>query len=279
MLVICGDLQLTSSQVIRFPESPPGQLPPLPFERRVRHETPIAAADAEVVYVAGCDSRYFLLFGEALAASLARRAGARLTLHVHLINPDPAAEALLERLRAKPALPIICSRENVDLSTLGERQRRTYLACARYLMLPELLERYGKPILVADADQLVVADLRGLLRELATHDVGLLRNDRQIHNILALVSASPLGINHTPGGRQFVRTLCDTVTGRMADPAGLSWHLDQAGLAIAHLWRSDIKTLRLPVWIMDSVINPTAAPDMLSPRAVLVHHDDARAHR
>jgi tetratricopeptide (TPR) repeat protein len=268
-LVMCGDLQFTSSRVIRFPESPPATPIAQPFDRRVWHEPPLAAAGAEAIYVIGCDSRYFLLFGEALATSLARRSGASLALHVHLVNPDQAAEALLERLRKKQALlPILCSRENVELSTLGERQRRTYLSCARYLILPELLERYGRPMLVADADQLVVGDLRALLRELGEHDVGLLRDDRQIDNIVALISASVLGVNYSPNGRRFVRTLYETVVGRMADPAGLSWHLDQAGLAVAHLWHSEIKTLRLPMWIMDSVIDPTAASDTLSPRAL-----------
>jgi tetratricopeptide (TPR) repeat protein len=266
-LVTCGDLQLTSSRVIRFPESPPAIPMAPPFNRVVRHE-PALATGAEAVYFVGCDSRYFLLFGEALATSLVRRAGAPLALHLHLVNPNPAAEALLERLRTKPVLPIVCSRESVDLSALGERQRRTYLSCARYLVLPELLERYAKPMLVADADQLVVADLRPLLRDLAEHDIGLLRNDRMIHNILALVSASVLGVNDSRDGRRFVRTLRDTISERMADPAGLSWHLDQASLAVTHLWHSEIRTLPLPEWIMDSTIDPTAAPDSLLPRAL-----------
>jgi tetratricopeptide (TPR) repeat protein len=267
-LVTCGDLKLTSSRVIRFPESSPTQPLESPFGRQVCWEPPLAASDAEAMYIVGCDSRYFLLFGEALIASLARRAGARLGLHLHLVNSDQAAEALLERLRAKPVLPIVCSRENVDLGALGERQRRTYLACARYLILPDLLERYARPMLVTDTDQLVVADLRALLRDLSNYDVALLRDDRQIHNILALISASVMGINHSPGGQRFARTLCDTVSGRMADPAGLSWHLDQAGLAVAHLWHSEIRTLRLPRWVMDSVISPTARPDKPSPRAL-----------
>jgi hypothetical protein len=266
-LLTCGDLQLTSSRVVRFPESPPAIAVAPPFDRDVCHE-PMLATGAEAVYFVGCDSRYFVLFGEALATSLARRAGAPLALHLHLINPDPAAEALLERLRTKPVLPIVCSRERVDLSALGKRQRHTYLSCARYLVLPELLEGYAKPMLVADADQLVVADLRALLRELGEHDIGLLRDDREIHNILALVSASVLGISYSRDGRRFVRTLRDTISERMADPAGLSWHLDQASLAVAHLWHSEIRTLRLPMWIMDSVTDPAVAPDTLSPRAL-----------
>ncbi len=269
-LIPCGDGHFTSSRIIRFPEPPPAATatPVPPFVRRVRHEPPAEAAGAEAIYFVGCDSRYFLLFGEALANSLARRAGARLALHLHLVNPDLAAEELLQRLRATPSLPILCSREQVDRSAFGERQWRTYLSCARYLVLPELLDRYARPMLVADADQLVVGDLRGVLREVAAHDVGVLRNDWQIANILCLVSASILAVNATPGGRRFARTLCDAVVGRMADPVGLSWHLDQAGLAVAHLWHRDVRTLRLAPWIMDSVIDPMAAPDTLAPRAL-----------
>jgi tetratricopeptide (TPR) repeat protein len=268
-LITCGDFELTSSRIIHFPSSAASnaQEPVEPFIRRVSHE-PYEVADADAVYFIACDSRYFLLFGEALANSLVRRAGARLMFHIHLVNPEPAAEALLERLRANLPLPIACSRENVDLSAFGKRQRRTYLSCARYLVLPTLLERYALPMLVADADQLVVRDLRNLLLELGSHDVGLLRFDDQIANILALISASIVGVNSTPKGLRFVRTLSDTLVGRMLDPVGLSWHLDQAGLAVAHLWHRDVKTLRLRTSIMDSVIDPLASPDSLSSEAL-----------
>jgi tetratricopeptide (TPR) repeat protein len=277
-LITCGDLQFTSSRVVRFPDSRPAVTPEIPFGRRVWQEAHGAAENAEAVYVVGCDSRYFLLFGEALANSLGRHAGARLVMHLHLINPNPAAEALLERLRVNPVLPIVCSRESVDLSAFGERQRRTYMSCARYLILPDLLERYSRPILVADADQLVVADLRPLLRDLEQHDVGLMRDDLQIPNIISLISASVVAINFSPGGLRFARTLRDTVTERMADPAGLGWHLDQAGLAVAHLWHRDIRTLRLAPWIMDSVIDPMAAPDKLDPRALFWSITFTHAH-
>jgi hypothetical protein len=176
-LITCVDLQVTSSRVVRFPNPHETTTPEIPFDRQVRHEAPGAVKNSDAVYVVGCDSRYFLLFGEALANLLARRAGAELVLHFHLVNPDLAAEALLKRLRVNPLLPIVCSRESLDLSEFTERQRRTYLACARYLILPELLERYSRPMLVAAADQLVVADLRPLLRDLEQHDVGLMRNN------------------------------------------------------------------------------------------------------
>jgi tetratricopeptide (TPR) repeat protein len=86
-LIRCGDFELTSSRVIRFPDREPASAPALdpPFGRRVLHEPCAAPPGAEAIYVVGCDTRYFLLFGEALANSLARRAGARLALHFHLV--------------------------------------------------------------------------------------------------------------------------------------------------------------------------------------------------
>lgn len=267
-LISCGDLQQTSTRIIRFPTSLPAPLPTPRFRRRVRYELLAEPAAVQAIYVAGCDSRYFLLFGEALANSLAQRAGVPFLLHVHLVNPDPAAEALLERLRAKPPLPIACSRESVDLSDLGDRPRRTYLACARFLVLPELLETYARPMVVADADQLVMGDLGGLLHDLRGHDVALLRDDSHIANLASLISASVLAFNPSPGGRRFTRTVCDILTERMTDPAGLSWHLDQATLAVAHLWHPEISTLRLPPTIMDSVVDQRVAPDALGAKAL-----------
>jgi hypothetical protein len=269
-LVPCGDLQPTCCRVIRFPVSLPQTRlePPAQFQRRVSYDAASDFPDAEVVYLVGCDSRYFQLFGEALTNSLARRSGLPLVLHFHLINPDATAETLLARLRAQSAVPVACSRETVALADLNERQRRTYLSCARYLVLPDILERYGRWLIVADADQLVVRNLTPFMHELTDHDVGLLRDDRNVGNILSLVSASVLAVSPTPGGRLFARTLRDVLAERTNDPLALSWHLDQAALAVTHLWLPDIRTRRLPIWIMDSVIDPMAPPDMLDPRSL-----------
>jgi hypothetical protein len=269
-LITCGDLQRTSSRVVRFPESLPETChePPAHLQRRVAYEMAADVPNVEAVYLVGCDSRYFQLFGEALATSIASRSGLPMVLHFHLINPDAAAEELLARLRSQLAVPIACSRESVVLADLNERQRRTYLSCARFLVLPDILDRYGRLLIVADADQLVIRNLSPLIQALAGHDVGLRLDEMQVANILALVSASILAINPTSGGSRFVRTVREVLAERMDDPAGLSWHLDQAALAVTHLWVPEIKTCRFPLWIMDSVTDPMAPADALDPRSL-----------
>lgn len=267
-LVVCGDHLPTSIRTVRFPDPADGEPSTSIFARTVTYETNDVIGSAPAIYFIGCDSRYFLLFGEALANSLTRRAVMTFALHVHLVNPSAEAEALLQRLRTAGSVPITCSREQADFSALSERHRRSYLSCARYLMLPELLARYGRTMLVADTDQLVVGNLTTLMQDAARHDVGVMRNDAQLPNIFSLISASVLTVSPTDGGRRFAKTLHDTIALRLADPAALGWHLDQTSLAIAHLWHRDIDTLHLPMWIMDSVIDRAAAADTLAPEAL-----------
>ncbi len=279
-LMRCGDLGITTSRTIRFPDAGMRLSSSLPasFGRCIKLEDSLGAEGIDSVYLVCCDSRYFKLFGEALVNSLAHRAVARLLLHVHLVNPDDAAESLLVRLRSKSIVSIGSSREWIDFSEFSDSSRRTYLSCARYLVLPEVLDIYNKPALVADIDQLVVADLSGLLSDLKPCDVGLLRFDSEVGNILSLISASIVAVNQSAGGRRFAGVLRGVIVERMSDPAALSWHLDQASLAVTHLWCRDLKTLRLAPEIMDSVIDPLAAPDKLDPKALFWSITFTHAH-
>jgi hypothetical protein len=82
--------------------------------------------------------------------------------------------------------------------------------------------------------------------------VSLLRFDAQAANILAFISATLLILNSTPRSLLFVDTVRDTIAERMADSAGFGWHLDQAALAVAHLFHRNLSYGLIPPTILDS---------------------------
>ncbi len=259
-LITCGDLKKTTMRVLRFPDASAGVRVPVPLERSLVLEAqPRVPPGTEAVYFVACDSRYFELFAEALCNSLATRCGIKCVLHVHLVNPGAGAEATLARLRRRGGIGILASRETVRLDQLDERQRRTYYACARFLLLPELHARYGLPMVVADIDQLVLRSLRPLLDDLAPHDVSLLAFPRCATNVLSLISATALLLNAEPGARRFAETVRDVLAERMADPACFGWHLDQAALAVGYLLLRDVRFHLLQPEIVDSQIDPHRA--------------------
>ena len=261
LLLGCGDGKLTSTRVVRFPEQPSPESAPIPLNRQVEfHSTAADAQDAEAIYFVSADSRYFELFAPAVCNALGSRAQVRIAIHIHVINPEPTIEASLARLRRDCPLQILLSTELTQLDHLEARARRTYYACARFLALPELLRLYGRVILLADIDQLVVRSLRPLIDEFKGHDIGLLKFPLQITNILALLSATAVIVDSTPGGMQFCRTLRDNLAERLTEPAAYSWHLDQAALAVAYFMNEDLRTYWISPSLLDSSSGLVAPP-------------------
>jgi hypothetical protein len=263
--VTCGDASKTTSAVIRFPHRQLATQRPIPFDRTVC----LNAADpngpvgdgVDAIYFVACDCRYFELFAEPLAVSLASNSSINWLLHVHLMNSTPGAVAALGRLQRQNRPRVRWSSERVHLDHLTERQRRTYYACSRYLVLPDILRRYRRPMVVADIDQVVVRDPGSLLADMARCDLGLLRFPRQASNFLALISASVILLNPTPGAERFCERVRDILVERMTQQEAIAWHLDQAALGVAYLISDDVRIQSLPPSIMDSTIaNDTVAP-------------------
>ena len=269
-LVRCGDGRFTSTRVVRFPPRAGDGTAALPMRRELDLDTGAAPqGDAEHVWFAACDTRYFHKFAASMCNSVVAKSQLRPAIHIHLINPAAGDEAALQRLRAALPVPLAWSHECTDCSELSEFQLRTYYSCARYLLLPDLRRRYTVPIVIADIDQLVVRSLRPLLRDAGASDVGLMLFDDQIANILALISATFMILNATDGARQFADTVHDVLADRMHDAPGFGWHLDQAALAVAYYFHAELRRFLVPPRILDSQIveGDTVLPP--SPEALL----------
>jgi hypothetical protein len=147
-------------------------------------------------------------------------------------------------------LDIVCTKQTASVDQLTEEQRKTIYSCMRFLVLPALLPVYEKPVLVTDADQAVVGDLRSFIAEAKQHDVSVLLLPAARSNLLALISATVTVANTTPGAREFFNAVRNYLLARMRDPEAVAWHLDQAALAAIYLASPDIDFNLLPPEIL-----------------------------
>jgi len=177
-----------------------------------------------------CDSRYLSLFGPTMLRSLVEESGLDATIVLHVVNPDAGAEAVLESLlRTHGAGRFVILRETVDLQPFGP-QAKTYYACSRFLMLPDLLERFGRPVLMLDIDLMAIRDLKPLLARTEGADLGLMTKALEKLDVWSLLYADVLLVRPTARARRFVG-LARRYIRHFLKPGTAIWFLDQAALA------------------------------------------------
>jgi FkbM family methyltransferase len=205
----------------------------VPPERRL---APMAAPEsaagpqaAAVVFVSG-DCAYFRRFCFPLLASAAAHgnAGKALLWHFHIINPDAWLEDEFAEVRdAHAALDVRLTVEKREFGSLAEA--KAYFACARFLLLPEILAAYDRPVLQLDFDQLVLAPLQPLIDSLAGADVALLRWPRRDWRLWDQVSASAVLARPGAGAQAFFGGVANYVA-HFLGRGGDAWFLDQIAL-------------------------------------------------
>ncbi|MGA2842395.1 MAG: tetratricopeptide repeat protein [Steroidobacteraceae bacterium] len=257
------DGRTTSTRLLRLPSQRSEVQRPssgeLPFDRDLSLSQQMTAnsshaSKADIIHLVCCDSRYLSLFARALARSVDEKAGVNVALHFHVVNPGPNDPPLLETLRAELNTSIAWTTERTDFRQLDVHQVQTYFSCARYLVLPELLKYYKRPILVTDADQFIVKSLKAFMDEACRHDVSLFLQPMAHSNLLALISASICVANDTPRSFDFFSAVGDYCLERMTDPQAMAWHLDQAALAAVYLASADIDFFLIPPKTMISTM-------------------------
>lgn len=182
-----------------------------------------------IVYVA-CDPVYFRRFAGPMLRSVAEDSGLDAAICLHVVNPDPeTARAMEAEAAAYGAERFVLVRERADLAPLGA-QAKTHFACSRFLFLPELLARYGRPVLMLDVDLLVLRDLAPLLATSAAADLGAMTNALKRLDIWSLVYADVLHVRPTPAAAAFL-DLAARYVRHFLKPGTAHWFLDQAALA------------------------------------------------
>jgi tetratricopeptide (TPR) repeat protein len=186
-----------------------------------------------VVY-ASCDGGYAVKFLPSMVRSILEDSALDCAVAVHLINPDSQAEGVVAGLIAHyGADRFIILRETIDLSAMGSNAK-TYYACSRFLVLPDLMLRWNRPILMLDVDLLAVRDLNPLLACSSQSDLGMMSHALKRLDIWSLLYADVLHIQPTPGAWRFLDLTRRYIQHFLA--RGLPyWFLDQAAMAAVHL--------------------------------------------
>ena len=179
------------------------------------------AKDLPIVLV-GMDGKYYRRY----AARLAQTSQGRANLHFHVANPVEGDLLSAPHLRH--------SFETVPAAS------NAYFAMMRFLRLPELLRRYGRPVATLDADAQFIGPVQPLFDRLSGQDILLnatvsLKPARRYlaavpwrHVTAQLLVAAP-----TQGAGEYLDVVNRIYAGLTPDGIPPTWWVDQAVLAQA----------------------------------------------
>ncbi|MCG2582929.1 hypothetical protein [Massilia sp. TS11] len=133
----------------------------------------LPATAREAVLLVAADPAYLERYGERLLRSIPVTSLMRLHVHIHVLADSEAElpRALLGRLAGHCSSSFFSFRRG-PIAALDNERRRALLACERFLVLPEILSGYGKPVLVLDIDLECVGDPLRLLERLGEAELG-----------------------------------------------------------------------------------------------------------
>ncbi len=211
-------------------------LPALPA---VRGAWPEVAANRLLLLVSA-DSGYLCEHGLPFACSLERNSPDA-HLHLHLINPDAACEATLERIRQEFARTTLSqTEERFDFAGFSPEFARTYCASIRFVRLLQLLRAVRRGALLLDIDVLV----RGSLEEFrdgrngydcAIHTRFHSRRDREKFFASVFYAAS------TPPALAYLGSVTTRIASAIVQRKA-RWYLDQIALYEAYREHLDTRS-------------------------------------
>jgi hypothetical protein len=181
-------------------------------------------------------------------------------LHIHLINPSPETTDWIVSLR-QSGTPLCATLERMTprAAETSDTHRiietRAYYACARFRILPRLLEQYAQPLWIIDADILALRPIDTLLTEAGdpTPHIGIIPLGKQAHCLSEYVYAAISYYAPTPMTLRFTRTLARQINHLLAcDRWG--WGLDQAAIFSVLAWferhHPDFRAARIPCFFV-----------------------------
>ncbi|NDW06408.1 hypothetical protein [Jiella pacifica] len=200
------------------------------FRRDVGGDLPKPSSQG--IVLAACDDLYYHSFAPTLVRSIERH-GVTQPVHLHLCAPRP--ETLADVAELSRSLRHVALSWTWDSGALAEGlpYRSIYLASARFLIAPLILESTGTAVLCVDVDAIAnkpiwehYAPVRA-----AADIVVIQRRDETSDS--RRVRAGAFGMNPTPKGRRFAAALIGSLAATM--PLKPRYHLDQ--IVIYYLMR------------------------------------------
>ena len=211
------------------------------------------------IFVIGVDDRYAVRYLPGLLESLAQTyPDGGWLLHAHLINPTSETLDWIARLQ-KTGTPVAVTSETMlpRLAETSDTRRivetRTYYACARFRVLPLLLEHYACPLWVIDADMQAQRSIDTLFAEAgqikACNGLAVVPMEARGRCLYEYIWLSLSYYAPTPETLAFTRTLARYINHQLANERW-GWGLDQAAFFAVLAWFErhvpDLEITRIP---------------------------------
>ncbi|HEX3973828.1 MAG TPA: hypothetical protein VHX19_21015 [Stellaceae bacterium] len=186
------------------------------------HRPGNGAGAAEHVFLCCCDVAYFKRFAAELCRSMQRWRPDAL-LHFHVANLDDETAATAAELANSHALAV-----NVSGETAPVWSHNVYYACNRFLVAPTIMDWYQKPLLILDADSLILGDLHEITDALPGYDFACFETGRT--EPASMFQATITHFANNERARHLLEILARLMIPKLDMPWSLSWMLDQAAL-------------------------------------------------
>lgn len=198
-------------------------LPPLERVGAWRH------GSAAATMLAACDGRYMEHFGADYLRSLDAVAEG-LAIHLHLVEPKPAAVDLARQVGASLSRNVL----NLSVEAGNPHRSGAYYACSRFLAAGEVMAHAGRPLIVTDIDITFIRSPLDVATAAAECDFATF-----VHGGFGPCSRLPAVLTWfaaTPSGQAALTQLRRFILSKLDVRWPLNWMLDQAGLMTVRRW-------------------------------------------
>ena len=187
--------------------------------------------DAPLVIFAACDGVYFEKFASALLNSVVRNAGVDCRFHLHVINPPPDIAGRVADYDHRLGTPgIDLSVAHVAIDDWDTETRRTWFACARFRLLPQIMAAYCRPVLMLDVDLIVLRDLSSLIEAASDGDVAMVGTEFHRQEPWNWFWADVVFANVTDAAHDYFGLVARYIDA-LLELGNARWFLDQIALA------------------------------------------------
>jgi hypothetical protein len=174
------------------------------------------------VFLCCCDGAYFKRFAAELYRSV-EHWRPDVLLHFHVAQPDETTFSLATDLATLGGLAV-----NVTVERAPTWRHNVYYACNRFLVAPTLMDRYQKPLVILDADSVLLNALDDITKVLPSYDFACFNTGRT--EPASLYQATITHFADNESGRRLLEILARLVILKLDMPWTVSWMLDQAAL-------------------------------------------------
>ncbi len=210
----------------------------------MRFDAPFDAGDSDsFVVVIACDGSYLEIYGDLYLGWL-RRLAPEVLVHLHLVDPgDAAVERMASLRRSMAPLRVNWSWERRPL-TGPRRFYAPYLASARFLRAPALLDHYRRGLLITDMDAVFKRSPFDLSPVLQEADVGLRLRLGRCWFPWRSIPAQTVYLRNNDRGRRFANLLSRYIATLYDPDDGRQWWIDQSAIYAVyhHLAQADPAT-------------------------------------